>query len=121
MTSTVPPVKTDCQYHTMADWLHVLGDIAPERVLCDPYMGTATEADLLKHLDADDKRLCELVDGTLVEKAVGYYESLVAVILIRHLLDFIEPRQLGAVSAGDGPLRLRLGLVRLPDVAFVSR
>jgi len=105
----------------MADWLHVLGDIPPERILCDPWMGTATEADLLKKLDGEDKRLCELVDGTLVEKPMGFYESLIATILIGELLNFIRPGNLGVVSSGDGPLRLRMGLVRMPDVAFVSR
>src|SRR5690349_11244645 len=105
MTTVASPEKTETRYQTLADWLHVLGDIAPERVLCDPLMGTATEADLLKHLDAADKRLCELVDGTLVEKPLGYYESLIAVILIQELLNFIRPKNLGIVSSGDGPLR----------------
>jgi energy-coupling factor transporter ATP-binding protein EcfA2 len=38
-----------------------------------PWPGTATEADLLRLVERD-KRLCELIDGTLVEKPVGLIE-----------------------------------------------
>jgi Uma2 family endonuclease len=85
-----------------------------------PKPGSATEVDLLRKVEVD-KQLCELVNGTLVEKPMGFYESLLAAALIRILGTFVEARNLGVVSAGDGPMRLRVGVVRLPDVAFVSR
>lgn len=55
------------RHDTVADLLHALGDIAPERVRTVPPMGTATEADLLRA----GKPICELIDGTLVEKERG--------------------------------------------------
>jgi hypothetical protein len=58
----------------MAELLHDLGDIPPERIIFDPLPGTATEADLLRKVEAEDQ-LCELVDGVLVEKPTGMYES----------------------------------------------
>jgi hypothetical protein len=67
---------------TVSDLLHQLGDIPPERVRLQPAPGTATEADVVAVHDRE-KRLCELVDGVLVEKTMGYYESYIAATLIR--------------------------------------
>jgi Uma2 family endonuclease len=67
-----------------------------------------------------EKRLCELVDGVLVEKAMGFFESHVAAILIRFLDTFLDKHDLGIVAGADGILRLGYGLVRIPDVSFVS-
>jgi hypothetical protein len=64
----------------MAELLDQLGGIPPERVLVQPAPGHATEQDLLRLLDHED-RLCELVDGVLVEKPMGQYESRMAVVL----------------------------------------
>src|SRR5262249_31111643 len=65
-------------------------------------------------------RLYELVDGVLVEKAMGLRESYLASILIAIILTFVRPRNLGVVTAPDGTMRLAPGLVRIPDVAFIS-
>jgi Uma2 family endonuclease len=64
--------------------------------------------------------LCELVEGVLVEKAMGYAESILAAFLIEALGAFVRPRNLGLVSAPDGTVRLTSGLVRIPAVAFTS-
>jgi Uma2 family endonuclease len=104
---------------TAADWLHDLGDVPLERIIFDPLPGTATEADLLQKVDVE-KQLCELIDGTLVEKPMGWYESILAMLLAQELLNFIRPRHLGAISGPDGPLRFRIGLVRLPDISYIS-
>src|SRR5438552_6952402 len=113
-TATTPAIET------LADLLADLGDVSPERVRFTPPPGTATEADLLALQSVTD-RLYELVDGTLVEKAMGFRESLVAATLIRILGAFVTPRRLGVVAGADATLRLAPGLVRMPDVAFVSR
>ena len=107
------------RYDNAADWLHDLGDIPLERIIMDPAPGTATEKDLLQLVERD-KRLCELIDGTLVEKPVGYLESLLAGWLITELNNFIGSRNLGYVSGEAGMIRMISGRVRLPDVAFVS-
>jgi Uma2 family endonuclease len=96
-----------------------LGGIPAERVLLAPAPGAATEQDLLALLE-NEGRTCELVDGTLVEKPVGTIESFLAAILIRILGNFTSAKRLGLISGEQGPYRLRLGLVRLPDVAFIS-
>lgn len=105
---------------TVADLLERLGGIPPERVLLHPPPGTATEEDVLRYEGALRKRLCELVEGTLVEKAMGYRESILAVALSGFLREFVLPRNLGLVSGADGFVRLFSGLVRIPDVAFAS-
>ena len=50
-----------------------LGGIPLDRILFHPPPGTATEQDVI---DQEARsRLCELVEGVLVEKAMGYLES----------------------------------------------
>jgi Uma2 family endonuclease len=104
---------------TLADLVARLGHVPLERIRLHPAPGTATEADVLVR-PGDEKRLCELVDGVLVEKPVGYYESLLAALLIRFLGRFLDEHDLGFVLGPDATLRLAAGLVRLPDVSFVS-
>lgn len=104
---------------TAADLLEQLGGISPCRVRINPSPGTATERDLLDILDHEN-RLCELVDGTLVEKPMGVLESCLALALSRWLGNFVEEHDLGILTGADGTLRLMQGLVRLPDVAFIS-
>ena len=104
---------------TLADLLERLGDIPLQRVRFRPPPGTATESDVLE-AEGRDNRLCELVDGTLVEKGMGYQESLIALAIGSLLREFVVPRNLGLVSGADGMVRLFPGLVRIPDVAFVS-
>ena len=112
-SSTATPVR--CR--TAADWVHELGDIPLERIIIDPW--PATETDLLRKVEVE-KQLCELVNDTLVEKPMGLYESLVAMVLVQELLNFVRPRKLGIVAGPDGPLRLKLGLVRAPDLSYIS-
>jgi len=112
---TYPPTKV----RTIADLLKRLGNIPPERVWLRPAPGTATEQDVID-IEARENRLCELVDGVLVEKTVGYYESRVAAVLIGYMDLFSARHDLGIVLAPDGTLRLMPGLVRIPDVSFIS-
>ena len=104
---------------TLADLMGGLGRIPLERVRMQPAPGTATEADVLARPDGF-KRLLELVDGVLVEKPMGFYESRLAAVLIGFIADYLERRDLGIVLGADATLRLAPGLVRLPDVAFIS-
>jgi Uma2 family endonuclease len=103
---------------TLADLLEQLGDIPPRRVRLRPHFGTATEEDVLA-VHKQERRLCELVDCVLVEKAMGFRESLLAGALIEILRGFVLPRNLGLVSGEAGMMRLFPGLVRIPDVAFI--
>ena len=108
------------RYRTVADLLHELGDIPADRVRLRPAPGTATERDVIE-IEAREKRLCELIDGVLVEKTVGFDESLVAAALSRHLGNFVEAGNLGLVAGSDGMIRLLPDQVRIPDVGYFSR
>src|SRR5579871_6120328 len=96
--SLAPPAPIE----TVADLLQRLGDIGPDRICMQPPPGTATEKDVLAALEAPRKRICELIDGVLVEKAMGYSESFLATYLIVLLDGFVRPRNLGLVTAPDG-------------------
>src|SRR5215831_17840268 len=116
MTAAATPITAII---TLADLLEQLGAIAPARVRFHPVPGTATEKDVLAIHDRED-RLYELVDGVLVEKAVGLRESFLAIALASILRGFVRPRNLGLVTGEAGMMRLMAGLIRIPDVAFIS-
>lgn len=78
-----------------------------------PPPGTATEDDVAK------TKLCELIDGVIVEKATGYPESRVGLLLGRILDEFAEKHDLGYVAGADALTRLKPGLLREPDISFV--
>jgi Uma2 family endonuclease len=105
--------------NTIADLVERLGNIPLSRIRLRPPPGTATEADVLA-VDRTEDRLCELVEGVLVEKAMGLRESFLAVFIAAMVDRFVRPRNLGLVSGESGTMRLMAGLVRIPDVAFVS-
>ena len=105
------------KFENGAAWWHALGDVPLERVVMDPPPGTATEQDLLRLVEAGD-RLVELVDGTLVEKGMGYDESEIAIRVAYLLMTWVAPRKLGSVVGPDATLRMKRGNVRLPDVSF---
>ena len=104
---------------TLADLLERFGAIPAKRIRTNPPPGTATEQDVID-IEARESRLCELVDGVLVEKTVGIYESYLALRLGHFLAGFVERHCLGIVVGADGMMRLAAGLVRIPDVSFVS-
>ena len=104
---------------TVADLLELFGPMPAGRIRTNPLPGTATEQDVID-IEARESRLCELVDGVLVEKTVGIYESHLAVRIIHLLIGFIERYPLGIVLGADGMMRLAPGLVRIPDASFVS-
>lgn len=112
-TATFAPPEIE----TLADLLHRLGDVPLERIRFRPSPGTATEQDVL---ELPRGRLYELVDGVLVEKAMGYYESRLAASLIYFLEKFLDQNDLGISLAPDGLTRMEPGLIRMPDVAFHS-
>ncbi|MFN4261693.1 MAG: Uma2 family endonuclease [Gemmataceae bacterium] len=116
MASTLASPPTT---ETLADLVARLGNIPLCRIRARPAPGLATEEDLLAQLH-DGKNLYELVDGALVEKAMGFRESLLALALGSMLRAFVLERNLGLVSGADGIVRLFPGLTRIPDVAFVS-
>jgi Uma2 family endonuclease len=104
----------------LADLVKHLGGVPLERIRMQPPPGSATEDDVVVALKGKRKRLCELIDGVLVEKPVGFAESVIATTLLRILDGFVHTHNLGIVAAPDGTIRLWVGRVRIPDVAFYS-
>ncbi len=103
----------------MAELLDRLGGVPLDRVRFQPPPGTATVEDVLE-IEAHENRLCELVDGVLVEKPMGYVESRIAILLSTALQTFVEAHDLGVVTGESGMFRFPENLVRMPDVAFAS-
>jgi Uma2 family endonuclease len=113
-----PPVPATSTF-TVADLANRFGPMPLHRIRFAPFPGTATEQDVIDLHDREG-RLYELVDGILVEKAMGFRESSLACVLIHLLMSFVAPRALGTVVGEAGMMRLFPGLVRIPDVAYVS-
>lgn len=120
MAVVLDPPRDSVKSLTLADLVRRFGAMPISRIRTDPPPGTATEEDVARILDHEDVP-CELVDGVLVEKDVGCEESELTLWLAGLLGNFIRPRKLGRLTGADGPMRLKLGLVRIPDIAFVSR
>src|SRR4051794_12253373 len=108
-TATFKPQAATVE--TMADLLERLGGISPHRVRMSPLPGTATEKDVIE-IEAKENRLFELVEGVLVEKPMGYRESMLAIAIASALQAFAVPRRLGIITGPDGMVRLFPGLLR---------
>ena len=78
----------------------------------------ATEEDVLE-IHARTGRLCELVDGVLVEKPMGYRESQLAAALIVALGEYLRSHKIGTVAGEAGMLKVSPSQVRIPDVSFI--
>ena len=105
---------------TMADLHQALGEIPLERIRMVPPPGTATDDDLLKNNEAGEP-LCELIDGTLVEKAMGMLAAFCTITLARIIGNYVVENNLGFILPGDGPYRMGMAInnSRLPDLSFV--
>jgi Uma2 family endonuclease len=117
--STVADVSPPMVWTTVADLWEWLGEVPISRIGLVPTPGTATRQNVLDLIDHAD-RICELFDGVLVEKTMGYMESLLAGAIVELLRRFVRKRKLGIVLPPDGMLEILPGQVRIPDVCFVS-
>jgi len=114
-TASVPQARIK----TLADLLDRLGGVPLDRIRFHPPPGTATVQDVIAIADHEDK-LCELVEGVLVEKVMAYRESGLAAFVVTLLNTFVIPRNLGIVTPADGTFELMPDLVRIPDAAFTN-
>jgi Uma2 family endonuclease len=103
---------------TLADVRRHVGGVPLRRIRLFPSPGTATEEDAFE-LHRTQGRLCELVDGILVEKAMGMFESVLTLFLAQQLNNFLDKSDLGILAGPDGPFRLFAGRMRMPDLSFV--
>jgi len=98
----------------MADIRAHVGNVPLSRIRSFPPPGKSREADALR-----GERVCELVDGILVEKPAGFYESTLAGLLLTAINNYLEKRPLGIATGEKGPLWILPRRMRMPDVAFV--
>jgi Uma2 family endonuclease len=103
---------------TFADLQERLGGISLDRIHLYPWPGLATEKDVLE-VHARTGRLCELVDGILVEKPMGFRESAIAMVIGRWIGNYLQGRNLGIVGGPDGMLKILGPQIRIPDVSFI--
>ena len=119
MSATTSPLSSAYPMEwTAADWQSGLGGIPLERIRMYPRPGMATEKDVLE-IHARTGRLCELIDGVLVEKPMGFYESQLAAALIVVLGGYLRVHRIGTVAGADGMLKILPTQVRIPDVSFI--
>lgn len=111
---TIPPPLTP---QNLADMHARLGKVPLARIRVRPPIGTATEDDLFR----PENRFCELVDGTLVEKApVSTLSWFLTSLLLHRLAEFAITHRLGLVGTPDLMARMVTQNVRLPDISFYS-
>ena len=103
---------------SLADLQRHLG-IPAERIRAFPPLGTATEADV-ERIESTEGRLFELEQGVLVEKTMGWYESALAVLISLEIGIYLRSNDLGKVLGADGCVKLMPGIVKIPDVSFIS-
>jgi Uma2 family endonuclease len=116
--ATVLPASVLPVDWTAADMLTHLGGIPLDRIRMYPPPGMATEKDVLES-ESRTHRICELIDGVLVEKTMGSFESVLAAEIIYLIKAYLRAHNLGTVLAPDGALRILPRQVRVPDVSFI--
>jgi len=123
-TITAPPLPVPpapaIPSETVADLLHRLGDVSPSRVRIDPALGRATLADLIAANDQSAGVVCEWIDGTLVEKAMGQFESWIGVIVAGELYAYLKTHDIGMLYGEAAVLQILPGIGRAPDVSFIA-
>ena len=95
-----PAIAETATEWTAADLVERFGPILLHRIRSHPAPGTATEQDVIDIHDRED-RLFELVDGVLVEKAMGTHESFLAVAISALLRDFVKATKSGFILGAD--------------------
>jgi Uma2 family endonuclease len=68
----------------------------------------------------EEDRLYELIDGVLVEKFMGAFESYFASTLITLINNYLAGKGIGTVLGEGGMMKLFPEQVRIPDVSFIT-
>lgn len=108
------------KFATLQDVLDYVGGVPADRVHLFPWPGTATQRDMIHPPTEPKNAICELIDGILVEKAVGLHSSILASVLAGYIFQYLLENNIGCVSAsGDGYIKLKPKRIVVPDVSFV--
>lgn len=119
-TITTPRTTRLPTHWSLADIQNHVGGVPINRIRSFPPPGLATVEDV-ELLTSRKEAICELIDGILVEKAMGYFESFLASLIITKLTTFVVENQLGLVLGEAGTLQILPEQVRIPDVCFIGR
>jgi Uma2 family endonuclease len=111
--------ESTVQFATVGQLLEYVPGIPPSRIRLLPTPGGASEDDIVR-LWEEQKILCELFDGVLVEKPMAYTESVISYRIGAALAIYLKTHDLGLVAGEAGMLRIAARRVRSPDVSFVS-
>lgn len=111
---------TNGKSRTVADFLQQLGDVPPERVRIVPPIGLATLDDLIAVNESKFDPICEWVDGSLIEKARGNYESWLTCIISGRFMEYLTEHRIGILLSSTGALRIRPDLARSGTLMFVA-
>jgi Uma2 family endonuclease len=98
----------------------LFGPVPMSRLVLNGDFSVRDEQFVRQLAEGEPKRLCELIEGVVLEKAMGTRESWIAVQLITVLNLFVRQHNLGEVLGADGMLRLQQNIY-IPDVSFLSR
>jgi Uma2 family endonuclease len=101
----------------LAQLVDRLGGVPLDRIRLHPY--PATVQDIVEIQDREG-RSCELIEGVLLEKTVGYNEATFAGFILTALNNFLDAHTIGIASGADGTMEIMPDLVRIPDVSFTS-
>jgi Uma2 family endonuclease len=103
---------------TLGDYQSRLFNLPPDRLYAYPAPGTAEVADCVDSKDTIGV-ICELFDGVLVGKPMGFYEACLAGVILQLLRNYLDEHPLGIAAGADGTICLPWKKVRAPDVCFV--
>lgn len=98
----------------------LFGPVPMSRLALNGDFTGSDEEFVLRLAEGEPKRLCELIEGIVLEKAMGTRESWIAVQLITLLNLFVKQHNMGEVLGADGMLRLQKN-VFIPDVSYLSK
>ncbi len=103
----------------IADLQKHLGGIPLERIRMYPPPGMATLDDAI-YVEQHEDIACELIDGVLVEKTIGWHESRIAGLIVQALNNYLEDHKSGIALTTDATLQILPNQMRMPDVSFIS-
>ena len=111
------PASPPARPRNGAEFLDSLGGVPIERVIFDPPPGTVT-GEFYDSIGGEwNGMLVELVNATLVEKAMGMDESRIGMNFGTALNNHVRREKLGFVAGEAGTVKMVGGNRRMPDVA----
>ena len=104
---------------SLGDIQNHVGGVPLDRIRAFPPPGFATVEDVAI-LCSRKEAICELIDGILVEKAMGWYESLLASWIITAINIYLKQNPIGKALGEAGTLQILPDQARVPDACFIG-